>query len=131
MASVFRNYGTFVCDATVTKQFADYLLDPEMNYYFHGSDLYPNVIIGLKKKYVLANNLWQPLPSDLEVFKGLVSAMQAKAGEMAQSHYGFIMKSPEGETLGVWYSLMDVRMIVKMGKGNQVDVFTDIKNIYD
>lgn len=130
-ASIFRHYGTFVADEAVTKQFEAYQLDPDMNYYFHGSDVYPNVIMGLKKQYVLANTLWQPIKPDPEIFKGFIYSMQSKAQDGGQSQYGFIMKSPDGQTIGIWYSMMFVSMTVKMGEGNKVDVFTANKNVYD
>ncbi len=130
-ASFYRSYGQVVPDEGVTQSFAAYRLDPGMNYYFHGSDLHPNVIIGLKKQYVLANKLWQPIKADPRTFKGFVAGMQHKAGEISQSLYGFVMKSPDGQILGVWYSMLTVNMTVKMGEGNQVDVFTSHINVYD
>ena len=50
-----------------------YQMDADMNYYFSGSEIYPNAIIGLKKKYVLDNDLWKPIKPDPQTFTRMVS----------------------------------------------------------
>ncbi len=119
-----RGYGKFVADESVAQRFQKYQIDPDMNYYYSGSELYPNVIMGLKKEYSLDNNLWRPLKSDPELFKTNIYNMVYTASNYSRQLYGFVMKSPAGRTLGVWFSPLDVQMRVKMGKNNKVVVFT-------
>ncbi|MDD5169068.1 MAG: hypothetical protein PHN75_09635 [Syntrophales bacterium] len=130
--AAFRaNYGTINLDEAVQKQFEAFRLDPDVNYYFSGSEAYPTVIMGLKKAYVLDNDLWKPIDPDPKVFRNFVKSMQDKARSYALSQRGFILRDPQGKALGVWYSLIQIRpMIVKMGEGNKVDVYTPELFIY-
>ena len=129
-AALTRGYGTFVPDESVARYFENYQMDPDMNYYFSGSDVYPNVIMGLRKEYVLDNDLWRPIKRDPMIFKDLVQGMYYKVGETGLFLHGFVMKSPEGRNLGVWYSLLSVQMRVKMGEGSKVIVFTPEQHVY-
>lgn len=128
-ALMMRGYGTFALDQMTEKNFESFQLDSDMNYYFSGSDVYPSVIMGLKKQYVLDNDLWRPLPSDPKLFKSLITDMQQRARDSGQLQRGFVMKSPDGQMLGICYCTFKVRMTVKMGEGNKVIVNTpDINN---
>lgn len=121
---MIHGYGTFVSDQVVERNFENFQIDPDMNYYFSGSDVYPTVIIGLKKQYLLDYDLWRPLKSDPTLFKNLVSDMQSKARESGQLQRGFVLKSPDGQGIGVCYCTFTVRMNLKMGEGNKVIVYT-------
>ena len=117
-------YGTFVPDQVVEKNFENFQIDPDMNYYFSGSDVYPTVIMGLRRQYLLDYDLWRPLKSDPALFKNLISDMQSKAREYGQLQRGFVLKSPDGQELGVCYCPFAVRMNLKVGEGNKVIVYT-------
>lgn len=123
-AAMTKNFGTIVPDQGVEKNFETFQLDPDMNYYFSGSDVFPSVIMGLKKQYALDNDLWRPLATDPKHLKELISDMQSKAGEFGKLQRGFVMKSPDGQTLGVWYSPFNLPMRLKMGADNKVIVYT-------
>ncbi len=129
-AAVRHAFGTFVPDQVAEKNFEAFQIDPGMNYYFSGSDVYPSVIMGLKKQYVLDNDLWRPLKPDLQLFKDLINDMQLKAREHGQLQRGFVLKSPEGQTIGVCYCTFTVRMKLKMGEDNKVIVYTPEVNSY-
>ncbi len=129
-ATLTRGFGTFAPDESVARYFQDYQMDPDINYYFSGSDVYPNAIMGLRKEYVLDNDLWRPIPKDPGIFNKMVEGMYYKASEASRFLHGFVMKSPEGRNLGVWYSLSSVKMRLKMGEGNKVIVFTPEQNVY-
>jgi hypothetical protein len=127
-ATVMHDFGKIVPDNRVTKDFEMYQMDPDMNYYFSGSEAYPNAIIGLKKKYVLDNDLWKPIKPDPQTFTRMVSDMQYLARYIRLQ--GFIMESPSREAIGVWYSRIEVKMIVRMGTVNKIVVFTPDMKTY-
>ena len=124
-ASLMRASGTSVPDQVAEKNFEAFQMDPDMNYYASGpNDAYPIVIMGLRKQYVLDNDLWRPLPHDPLLFKSLIKRMQFEAGAIGQVQRGFILKSTEGRDIGVCYCRFTVWMSLKMGEGNRVIVYT-------
>ena len=125
-------YGKFVNDETVRMNFETFQMDPDMIYYISGSDTYPSAIMGLKKKFTLDNDLWRPLKPESKLFKELVQNMQAKVYMEHKSFLrGFTIYAPDGEPLGVWYSIPRIKMIVEMGKDNKVIVYTPDLRTYD
>ncbi|MDD5170727.1 MAG: hypothetical protein PHN75_18065 [Syntrophales bacterium] len=124
-ATFKSNYGTVSLDQAVQKQFEAFQLDPDVNYYFSGAEAYPTAIMGLKKAYILDNNLWKRIKPNSEIFTYVVQSMQEKASQYTRQLRGFILKDPQGKAIGVWYSVITIQpMIVKMGEGNKVDVYT-------
>ena len=117
--------GTSVLDQTAERSFESFEMDRDMNYYASGpNDAYPIVIMGLKKQYLLDNDLWRPLPQDPLLFKSLVKRMQFEAGAIGQVQRGFVLKSTDGQDIGVCYCRLTVWMSLKMGEGNKVIVYT-------
>lgn len=124
-------YGSINPDKGVQQKFDAYQMEPEMNYYYSGPDAYPNAIIGLRKQFVLDNNLWKPIAPNPEIFKRLIQNMQDKARWTGAPQFGFIMKDHQGQPIGVWYSILSIKtMVVKMGKDNLVNVYTPELFIY-
>ena len=124
-------YGSIVLDQEAERDFETFRIDPQMNYYYSGPDLYPNALIGLKKEYVLDNDLWKILEPDPKIFKEKIRSMQEMARMHSTFHRGFAIKDPRGKQIGAWYSILGIKtMIVKMGQGNQVIVYTPEMEIY-
>jgi hypothetical protein len=124
-ASILSGYGTNVLNDKVWDKFETFQIDPDMNYYASGPhDAYPIVIMGLKKQYALDNDLWRPLPPDPKLFKDLIKSMQFEAQNKRQIQRGFVLKSPEGQDVGICYCRLTVRMSLKMGEDNKVIVYT-------
>jgi len=118
------NYGIIVIDKAATKAFESFQMDPGMNYYASGPEAYPDALIGLKKEYVLDNNLWKPVKPDSELFQRLIQSMQQRAFEQGESEYGFAMKDPQGRTVGIWYSWLKISKTIEMKDNNRVIVYT-------
>ena len=124
-------YGSIVLDQAAEKNFAAFLMDPGMNYYYSGPDYYPNALIGLKKEYVLDNDLWKPIGPNPVVFGKLIRSMQDKAHDYGAVQRGFAIKDHEGKPIGVWYSIVSIKtMNVRMGEGNKVVIDTPELIIY-
>jgi hypothetical protein len=125
-------YGSIVLDQAAERNFAAFHIDPQMNYYYSGPDVYPNALMGLKKEYVLDNDLWKALAPDPKIFKEKIRSMQDKARLYGSSQYGFVIRDQQGTPIGVWYSLLTVKIkVVKMGEGNKVIVYTPELDAYD
>lgn len=122
VSCVGGNYGSIIPDTAVAKSFESLQMDPDMNYYYSGSDVYPNAVIGLKKKYVFNANVWKPIEPQLKVFKELIGGMQTKALRYQTYQHGFIIKDDKGEPIGVWYSILKARTFVKVGEDNKVTI---------
>lgn len=130
-AAINAPYGSIVRDESARKGFESFKVDPSMNYYYSGPDAIPNAIIGVKKEYQLDNDLWKPMKPNAELFEDLIQGMQSKAKEYSMSLYGFVMQDPQGNPLGVWYSVSSVKiMTLTMGTGNKVIVYTPELEVY-
>ncbi len=118
-------YGTIFPDDGAQKSFDAFRMEPNMNYYYSGPDLYPNAVIGIKKEFVLDNDLWKPIETTPKEFKKMLVYMQEKALQNSHLLHGFAIKDHQGKAIGIWYSILSIQtMVVKMGEGNKVVVFT-------
>ncbi|MCX7816344.1 MAG: hypothetical protein N2317_02375 [Syntrophales bacterium] len=99
-------YGDIIPDEKVDRDFSAYVMDADYNYYYSGPDVYPNVIIGVKKGLVLAPDLWKPLRGDQKQFREVIQDMQSKAREYGESVFGSVIRDHQGRTVGVWYSIL-------------------------
>ncbi|MFA6412566.1 MAG: hypothetical protein WCW53_07690 [Syntrophales bacterium] len=124
-------YGNIFPDGQVSKDFDSFKIDPGMNYYYSGPDLYPNALIGLKKQYVLDSDLWKPIKPTPESFRDMIIHMQDKAREYREFQHGFLMYDDKGQPIGVWYSILKARTFTQMGEGNKVRVYTPDLMIYE
>jgi hypothetical protein len=117
-------YGSILPDAQVTRDFDTFKIDPAMNYYYSGPDLFPNVLIGLKKQYELNSDLWKLFKPTPKTFRDMILHMQERARDHRLMQHGFIMYDDKVQPIGIWYSILKVRTMVRMGDGNSVIVYT-------
>jgi len=130
-AAMSGNYGSVIPDLAAERDFMAFRIAPQMNYYYSGPDVYPNALIGLRKEYVLDNDLWKTLEPDPKIFKDKIRSMQDKARQYGGHQYGFVIRDPQGKPIGVWYSVLTViTRIVEMGEGNKVIVYTPELDVY-
>ncbi|MDD5711577.1 MAG: hypothetical protein PHY31_02335 [Smithellaceae bacterium] len=123
------NYGSIIPDEAVTKSFSAFKLDAGMNYYYSGSDVYPDAIMGLNERYVLDSDLWKPIKatpikSQADVFRDLVEGMQNRALEEKTYPHGFVIRDDKRQPIGVWYSRLEASTVVKMKSSNHVVIYT-------
>ena len=118
-------YGNILPDGQTTKDFDAFRIDPGMNYYYSGPDLYPNALIGLKKEYVLDNDLWKPIQPTPASFRDMILHMQEKARDYREFQHGFLMYDDRGKPIGVWYSILKARTFVKMGRKQGGGLYAD------
>ena len=118
------NYGSIDPNTAATKAFEAFQIDPDMNYYYSGPYASPNALIGLKKSYTLNSDLWKTIDPQPKLIKELITGMQNIAFEHGECQHGFIIRDNKGNTIGVWYSILQARTFIRMRDGNNVEIFT-------
>lgn len=118
------SWGSFVPDTTVLRNFESGNLDPDMNYYFSGTETSPAAIMGLSKAYALDNNLWKPIANPAMCMELVKKCEAEDLKDNIRDVQGFRMISPDGKTIGTWLSPIFSKMRFKMGEGNKVVVYT-------
>jgi hypothetical protein len=129
--SLFKNYGTIIPDRAARNAFEKYQINPNFTYYISGSDVYPNAIIGVDKAYTLESDLWKKVEMTPPIFRELVMDMQTRALNLGQSQHGFAMFDDKGNRIGIWYSILSARMMLKMKDSRTVIIYTPDIDTYE
>ncbi len=117
-------YGSLVPRSDVTEAFENYQADPDLNYYFSGSDVWPDALFGLNKAYTLNSPLWRKIEMTPEAMKKLVSGMKARPSSPVL--HGFAILDDQGRQIGKWYSILGIQTFIKMENERTVDIHTPI-----
>ena len=126
-----ENYGAIKPDPAVTEAFEHYQTDPDLVYYYSGSEVRPNAVIGIDRRFVLDSKLWEKMNPAPDPFRGTIGRMQSRALELNRSLYGFAILDPRGDPVGAWYSLPGIHVSVRMLDGNRVSISTPPLNVWD
>ena len=129
--SLYKDYGTIVPNKEVTQAFEIYQIDPDLNYYISGPDMFPNAIMGLNKAYTLDNDLWKKIEMTPEVFRNLVGNMQTRASELSRFQHGFAILDDKGRQIGIWYSPLDAGAVIKIQDERTVIIHTPPLDLYE
>lgn len=93
-------------DATVTRIFKAYKVLPDYRYYYTGPQGRPDAIIGVHNNYQLESTMWTAVDLTSNQLKKWVSWMDSRYGTSTQRYpYGSLILGPEGEKIGMWYSV--------------------------
>jgi len=112
---VFRGYGGLDLDQRTTRAFETFQIKPGLNYYYSGSDVYPNALIGIDQKYKLEPaDLWKKWTPTEQAFKEIISQMQGRASSIGHSQYGFNILDDRERVIGIWYSIITAPTTVKI-----------------
>ena len=124
--TLFKNYGSIVPDGRVTDAFDKYQVNPNYNYYYSGSEVYPSAIIGLDKAYALDSDLWKKVDMTPAKLREIVMNMKDKAQTVnfGVPIHGFAMLDDRGKQIGVWYSILKAKTFLKMKDSNTVIIDT-------
>ena len=125
------SYGKITPDRNVTQAFETYQVNPDLNYYTSGSDIYPHAIIGINKNYTLRSELWKKREFTPGILKNLVEDMQFKVMQFYETPYGFDILDNDGNDIGDWYSIFSATTIVKTGKDRSVMIITPDIDTYE
>jgi len=100
-----------------------YEILPNYHYYTSGPDTQPNYIIGIDDRYKLISEFWKPVDLTPEMLKNWFNYIRPRVG-YSQSPFGAFITGPNGERIGLWYSVRDWRLTgtARVGENNQVFV---------
>lgn len=103
-----KNYGSIVADGRVTAAFDKYQVNPNYDYFYSGSEVYPNAVMGLDKAYALDSDLWKKVDMTPAKLREIVTYMKDKAAtvNLMTSLHGFVILDDKGKQIGVWYSIL-------------------------
>jgi hypothetical protein len=108
----------------VTEAYNSFRVDPNLNYYISGSDIYPNAIIGIDKVWTLESDLWKKKDLISQSMKELVHNMRTKTAEQSLILHGFDIFDNRGRKIGDWFSIMGVITTVEITGERRVIVYT-------
>lgn len=130
--SLFRNYGAINPHTEVTRSFEGYRVNGEYRYYVSGALHYPNALMGLHRDYRLdPRTLWREVPGMTAAkMEEIVDNMRTKASEHNMHQYGFTMSDDKGRRIGVWYSILWARTVVRMNEDGTVRIDTPPLDTY-
>ena len=103
-----KNYGSIVADGRVMEAFDKFQVNPNYDYFYSGSEVYPNAVIGLDKTYTLESDLWKKVDMTPAKLQEIVTDMKDKAAtvNLQTSLHGFAILDDKGKQIGVWYSII-------------------------
>jgi hypothetical protein len=130
IAAYTKEFGSFEPNKEVGRAFETYQVNPDLNYYVSGSDVYPNAIMGLKKQYTLETPLWKHVDMTSGKLRDMVQGMQQKADELGLYLVGWSMRDEGGRAIGTWYSILFATTSIKVEENNKVDVYRPPQNTY-
>jgi len=115
------NYGRMERSQEINAAFESYQVLPDYNYYYTGGQNNPKAIMGIHKDYTLKTSSWTSMgPIKSDTLKDRVDGMTDQLGQGLKT-YGWVIFSPNGEKVGVWYSMLD-RTSVKFGDNKEIFV---------
>ena len=122
---LFGNYGRLSASKEITKEFTNYELKADHNYFIAGARKdSPNAILGLDNRYTLDNTrFWHPLNSQDKTLQDLIENMGDAAFESGSTPYGANVLDHNGNDIGDWYSTTSTT-IVKTRDGKTFTIYT-------
>jgi hypothetical protein len=125
-----EDYGTIQPDQAAKEAFEQCRVNPDLVYYFSGSEVYPNAVIGIDRRFFLDSTLWEKMNPAQDNFRETIRRMQSRALESNRSLYGFAILDPRGNHLGEWYSLPGIDVAVKMLGDDRLSISTPPLNVW-
>jgi hypothetical protein len=100
-----------------------YEILPSHNYYYSGPDAQPFWLIGIDDRYHLKSELWKPVDLKPEILKSWINYKTPRVGYDPRP-YGAYITGPNGERIGLWYSVRDWDRLgtASLGENDQVTV---------
>ena len=131
-SGLLRNYGMINPSAVITNEFESFRINPGLNYYISGTDLYPNAVMGLCKDLQLdPRTLWKKVPMTPGKMEEIVGDMEARVRELGLYLQGFELVTPDGRPVGVWYSIPVARTLVRVNEDKTIWIETPDIDTYE
>jgi hypothetical protein len=128
MGAMMGDYGRFVQDPVAAENFQKPVLNPDYNYYFYGPGDFPDVLLGIDKKYSLAPGVFNTVTLTPESMKSLVGNMRHRAASNGDLLSGFNIVDGQGNKIGQWYGPFMFRSVVQVRDGVVSISYPDFPN---
>jgi len=118
-----RKGSSIVNSREATEIWHSYEIQPNYHYYYSGPKSQPNYIIGIDDKYQFTSKKWKPVDLTPKMLKNWFNYIRPRVG-FSMDRYGAFIVGPNGERLGLWYSVKDWRRVgsASLNEKNQVSV---------
>lgn len=128
---LFKNYGSIVPDGGVMEAFDKFQVNPNYDYFYSGSEVYPSAVIGLDKSYTLESDLWKKVDMTPAKLREIVMSMKNKAATVnfAVAPHGFAILDDKGKRIGVWYSILEAATNASVRMKDSTTVLMDTPDI--
>ena len=129
-ATTQKKGSSIIPSREATEIWHSYEIQPNYHYYTSGPNSQPNFIIGIDDKYQFTSKLWKPVDLTPEMLKNWFNYINPRVG-YSQKTYGAFITGPNGERLGLWYSMRDWRTVgsASLSENNQVSVTAPSQSI--
>jgi hypothetical protein len=106
ISGCFQNYGRLKHNAAVSRNFQNYQVEPEYQYYYYGRTNMPYAIIGIDRTYHMQSRVWREVDPDTEKFQKMIFWIWDDIRYAYQRNFtrGAEILDPEGKKVGIWYS---------------------------
>jgi hypothetical protein len=118
------SYGRLSPSDGATADFKAYRVHPNRHYFISGSDDFPNAIMALNESTALESDLWKAIEPASANIKDLVDNMGMRAAEKNQSLQGCDILDDKGHTVGSWFSLPGLDIMIKKTGDNRFAITT-------
>ena len=108
-----------------TEIWHSYQILPNYHYYFWGPVSQPFYLVGIDDQYQLVSNQWKPVDLQPEMLKNWFNYIHPRVG-ISPYPYGAFITGPNGQMIGLWYSVRDWRRVggAHLAEDNQVSLTT-------
>ena len=112
-----------------TEIWHSYEVRPNYNYYISGAESRPWYIVGIDDKYQLTSKNWKPDDLTPEMLDKWINYYRPRVGYDLKVYGSFIV-DPDGERVGLWYSMRTWRVTgtAKFGENNQIALTRPVRN---
>ena len=124
-ASTGVNRGRLERDRDIDNKFYAYEVLPDHRYYTSGGYDKPNAILAIHKDYELVTDLWLSIPNvnSAQIRKWIDTISPKENYRGSKGYFGAYILDPNGNRVGVWYSIQDTTVIKFLGE-NKLEVYT-------
>jgi len=120
-------WGKYKRSDEVTKIYETYQVLPDYNYYYTGSNVRPDAVMGIQKNYTLTSaDLWIAVNLDSKQLKFWVEDIKKDPSYQPD---GYFILDDKGKQIGTYYTRWDTGP-VKMQGEKQVEVYLPDKDTY-
>ncbi len=97
-------YGLVVYNYDVKKMFETYQLPLDHTYYYSGTEVFPKAMIGIQNEFRLESKYWKQVEPNQDLLKKWFDRQRLEQGYVWKKNGSQII-SPDGNPIGIWYSL--------------------------